>query len=79
MKPPTDNEIMEMVYSQTMQETGREVEVYIEGMKNMRDIWQKVIDSPDIVSDKWIYERDGDLIYRRHFGAAHETRELLNG
>jgi hypothetical protein len=26
---------------------------------------------------KWIYERAGEKVYRREFGAEHSTRELI--
>jgi flagellar basal body rod protein FlgG len=80
MKPPTDDEIREEVYRGTMQETGREVDMYINGMIYMRNMWQKSLDGNLTIDEtKWVYERDGDKIYRRNFGAPHETRELING
>lgn len=79
MKPPTDEEIRKEVYIGTMQETGREVEMYINGMIHMRDKWAQSLLPPPVDESKWIYERDGEKIYRRNFGAPPESRKLING
>jgi len=78
MKPPTDNQIMEDVYKNTFNETSREIEMYINGMKAMRDKWL-LSTNPAMEYDKgqsFIYERDGNSIYRRPFGSL-EPRELI--
>jgi hypothetical protein len=72
VKPPTDEEIREEVYSNTFQETGDEIEAFIRGMIYMRDKWLESNYVP------WIYERDGNKIYRRPFGSNPSARELIN-
>lgn len=49
MKPPTDEEIREEVYSNTYQETSDEIEGFIKGMIYMRDKWLKSIADEDIL------------------------------
>jgi hypothetical protein len=79
MRPPTDQEIENEVYTGTMQETGPEIDGFIKGMKHMRDKWVESLTRNLVQSDEWIYERDGSTVYRRHFGADPSTREVVNG
>jgi hypothetical protein len=64
--PPTDNEIDTYVYSNTYNETGDNITWLINGMKHMRDSWKESLIDPSV---PWIYERDGDTVYRRRHGS----------
>jgi hypothetical protein len=76
MEPPTDDEIRTEVFTETMQETGREVEMYIQGMICMRDKWRRAVEEERFAVHKYIYERDEDKVYRREFG--FDTKEPID-
>ena len=68
MKAPTEAEIREEVYRGTMQETGREVEQFINGALWVAEKWRKAIEEEQKPVKEYIYERDEDKIYRRESG-----------
>lgn len=67
----TDDDIRKEVYGMTHQETSSEVEGFIKGMIFMRDKLFRTF------NDDWIFERDGDKVYKRKFGSDPSTRELI--
>jgi hypothetical protein len=73
MKKLTNDEIRAMVYSKTLQETSPDIEHFIQGA-----IWGHGLAFPEGDTDpEWIYERDGNNIYRRRPGSEPSTRQLL--
>jgi hypothetical protein len=82
--PPTDMEIESYVYEHTMQETSDNIREFINGMKEMRDLWMesvKINDGGQVITSltdgelPWIYERDGNTVYRRRLGS--KEREIV--
>jgi hypothetical protein len=70
VKPPTDEEIRTYVYANTHKETSDMIEMFINGMKALRDIWVESMAQP------YIYEKDDkDIVYKRRLGADPSTRE----
>jgi hypothetical protein len=68
MRVPTEAEIREEVYTNTFQETGSEIEVFINGSLWVLEKWAKANEAEaNQRKEAYIYERDDDSIRRRKF------------